>query len=294
MTYIKAMLTCMLLTIPFLFSVPSAQAAPPETELNQYLAEIGWTRQEFQEYLDYYEIPLDDFNTVEELKEILGTPINSKNFQELLTKYGLTEKELNELMGHFGDTVNEYKFIEDLDATVEFYVNYDEYMAETESGLEEFGITEEEAERLFNYLAEVEEKNKDQLDQIAAIDTLWEKFATIEDPSQLSDEDLDEMVRILEQTIDLYEVKINFKINGQAITLKDLLKMQEPPVGNLSGSIYSASGELLLDYNIPKEYFESLEVVDEGEDMLHIGEISDDYVDHMHEEKYKNAQKNLK
>ncbi|PFP23484.1 processed acidic surface protein [Bacillus sp. AFS073361] len=293
MVYIKAMLMCML-TIPFLFNVPSAQAAPSENELNQYLTEIGWTKQDLMDYLDYYEIPLDDFSTVEELKEIMGTPINSKNLQELLTKYGLTEKELNELMDHFGDNLNEYKFIEDLDATVEFYANYDKYMAEIESGLKEFGITEEEAERFFTYLTEVEEKNKDQLDQIATNDTLWEKVANVEDPSQLSDEDLDEMVRILEQTIALYEVKMNFKVNGQAVTLKDLLKMEEPPAGNLSGSIYSTSGELLIDFNIPKEYFESLEVVDEGEDILHLGEISDDYVDHMHEEKYEDGRKGLK
>lgn len=166
-------------------------------------------------------------------------------------------------------------------------------MAETENALAEFGITEEEAERFFNYLEEVEEKNKDQLDQIATNDTLWEKFTNIEDPSQLSDEVLDELVRILEETIALYEVKVNFQVDGKAVTFKDLLKMEEPP-GNLSGSVFSTSGELLIDYTIPKEYFESLEVIDEGEDMLHIGEISDDYVDHMHEEKYENAQKDLK
>jgi processed acidic surface protein len=293
MVYLRAMLIC-LLTIPFLFHVPSAQAAPPENELNQYLAGIGWTKQDLMDYLSYYEIPLDEFSTVEELKEIMGTPINTKNLQDLLTKYNLSEKEFNDLIDHFGDNLNEYKFIEDLDASLEFYVNYDEYMAETESSLEEFGITEEEAEKFFNYLAEVEEKNKDQLDQIATNDTLWEKFLNVEDPSQLSDEDLDEMFRILEQTIALYEIKINFKVNGQAVTLKDLLKMEEPPAGNLSGAIYSTSGELLIDFNIPKEYFESLEVVDEGEDLLHLGEISDDYVDHKHEEKYENAQKGLK
>jgi processed acidic surface protein len=293
MVHLRAMLICML-TIPFLFHVHSAQAAPPENELNQYLAGIGWTKQDLMDYLSYYEIPLDEFSTVEELKEIMGTPINTKNLQDLLTKYNLSEKEFNDLIDHFGDNLNEYKFIEDLDASLEFYVNYDEYMAETESSLEEFGITEEEAEKFFNYLAEVEEKNKDQLDQIATNDTLWEKFLNVEDPSQLSDEDLDEMFRILEQTIALYEIKINFKVNGQVVTLKDLLKMEEPPAGNLSGTIYSTSGELLIDFNIPKEYFESLEVVDEGEDLLHLGEISDDYVDHKHEEKYENAQKGLK
>jgi processed acidic surface protein len=293
MVRIKVLLVLMLM-LPFLLNVPSANAAPPENELNQYLAEIGWTKQELFDYLSYYEIPLDDFNTVEELKDVMGTPINSKNFQELLTKYGLTEKEFNDLMDHFGDNLNDYKFIEDLDASVEFYVNNDEYMAETEKALGEFGITEEEAERFFNYLAEVEEKNKDQLDQIATNDTLWEKFTNVEDPSQLSDEELNEMVQILEQTIALYEIKMNFKVNGQPVTLNDLLKMQEPPKGSLSGSVYSTSGELLIDFNIPREFFESLEVVENGEDLLHLGEISDDYVDHMHEEKYEQGRKNSK
>jgi len=293
MVRIRVLLVIML-TLPFLMNVPSANAAPPETELNQYLAEIGWTKQELLDYLSYYEIPLDDFNTVEDLKDVMGTPINSQNFQELLTKYGLTEKEFNDLMDHFGDNVNDYKFIEDLDASVAFYVNYDEYMAETEKALGEFGITEEEAERFFNYLAEVEEKNKDQLDQIATNDTLWEKFTNIEDPSQLSDEELNEMVQILEQTIALYEIKMNFKVNGQPITLNDLLKMQEIPKGSLSGSVYSTSGELLFDFNIPQEFFESLDVVDNGEDLLHLGEISDDYVDHMHDKKYEQGRKNLK
>ncbi|MGG3468521.1 processed acidic surface protein [Neobacillus pocheonensis] len=292
MVYIKAFLVC-LLSFPFLFNVPVAQAAPPESELNQYLASIGWTKKDLMDYLDYYEIPLDDYSTVDELKEVLGTPINSKNMQELLTKYGLSDKEFNDLMDHFGDSLNDYKFIEDLDASLEFYVNYDEFMAETENALSEFGITEEEAERFFNYLSEVEEKNKDQLDQIATNDTLWEKFLNIEDPSQLSDQELNELVQILEETIALYEVKVNLKADGKVITLMDLLKMSEPP-GNLSASVYSNSGDLLIDFNIPKSFFDSLEGLMNGEDMLHLGEISDDYVDHMHEEKYDQGQNGLK
>lgn len=292
MRYYKGLMIC-LTTFLFMFHVSSVQAAPPENELNQYLTGIGWTKQDLMEYLNYYEIPLDEFNTVEELKEILGTPINSTNFQELLKKYDLTEKEFMELMDHFGDSKNEYTFIEDLDSSVEFYVNYDDYMAETEAGLAEFGITEEESERLNNYLEAVEEKNKDQLDQIAINDTLWEMLANSEDPSQITDEMIDEMVQILEKTISLYEIKVNYQVDGKAVTLKDFMKMEKPP-GSISASIYDISGNLLMDLTIPKEFFEDLEAVEEGEDMLHLGEISDDYVDHMHKEKYENVQKDLK
>jgi processed acidic surface protein len=291
MVYIKAVLIC-LLTIPVLFNVHSAQAAPLENEINQYIAEIGWTKQEFQDYIDYYEIPLDEY-TMADLKELLGPPINAKNFQDLLTKYSLTEKELNDLMDHFGDSVKEYKFINDLDSTVDFYIASNKGMADVEKALSDVGITEAETERLFTYLGEVEEKNKDQLDQMATNDTLWENLMNVEDPSQLGDEDLDELVRLLEQTIALYEVKVNFKADGQPVSLKDLLKMEEPP-GHLFGSVYSTSGELLIDFNIPREFFESMEPLVDGEDLMHLGEISNDYVDHMHEEKYEDAQKGFK
>lgn len=293
MVYIKGLLFC-LLAFPFLFNVPVAQAAPPENELNQYLAGIGWTKQELLDYLAYYEIPLDEFSTVEDLKVVMGTPISSKNLQELLTKYGLTEKELTDLMDHFGDNLTEYKFIEDLDASVDFYVNNDKYMAETEKALAEFGITEEETERFFNYLTEVEEKNKDQLDQMTTYDTQFEKFMNVEDPSQLSDEEMDELVQIVEQSIALFEIQVKFKVGDQAVTLKDLVKMKEPPSSNLSASVYSIAGALLIDFNIPKEYFESLDVIEEGEDMIHLGELSNEYVDHMHDEKYEAARKGLK
>ncbi|MFJ8256546.1 processed acidic surface protein [Peribacillus asahii] len=292
MFHIRSMLVYLLLFL-FLFDVPLVSAAPPENELNQYLAEIGWTKQELLDYLAYYEIPLDDFDTVEDLKIVMGNPINSKNFQELLMNYDLTEKELNDLMDHFGDSVNEYKFIEDLDAAVDFYVNYDEYMADVENSLAEIGITEEEVERFFNYLAQVEENNKNQLDQVEALDTRIENFLYVEDSSELSEEELDELVQILEESMALYEVKVKFAINNKDVTLKELLKMKEAP-SNLYTSVYSTTGELLIDFSIPAEFFEAAEAIYEGEDMIHIGEISDEYVDHMHEEKYKNADKELK
>lgn len=205
----------------------------------------------------------------------------------------MNEKVFNDLVEHFGDSKNEYKFIEDLDASLEFYVNYDEYMAEIEAGLAEFGITEEESERFNNYLEAVEEKNKDRLDQIVTNDALWEKFAYIEDPAQITDEDVNDMVQILEEIISLYEIKVNFQVNGQAFTLKDLMKMEEAP-SSFSASVYDLSGNILIDFTIPKEFFEDLEAIEEGEDMFHLGEISDNYVDHMHEEKYEDAQKGLK
>lgn len=292
MVYLKAWLLC-LFSFSFLFGHPTAFAAPPENELNQYLVEIGLTKKDLQDYLDYYEIPLEDFDTIEDLKAVLGTPINPQNVQELLTRYSLTEKELNDLLDHFGDAMSDYKFIEDLDAAVDFYINNDKYMAEVENGLSEMGITEEEAERFFTYLGQVEENNQHQLDQTEQLDTQLEKFLDVGDTADLSDEELNELVQIMEESLSLYEIKAKFSINNKDVTLKELLKMRDVP-SDLYTRIYSNTGELLIDFTVPTEFFESAEAIDQGEDMIHIGEISDDYVDYMHNEKYEQGQNGLK
>lgn len=288
----KSLLLC-ILSVQFLFQVPFAAAAPPENELNQYLAEIGWTKEELLEYLDFYEIPLDDFSSVEELSAFLGTPINAANYQDLLNKYGMTDAELQDLLNHFGDSKAEYKFIEDLEISVDFYVNHDEYMAEIENELADMGITEEEAERFFEYLAQVEENNQSQLDQMYAYDSRLEKFMEVEDTTELTDEELDELVQILTETMDLYQVKLQFKLDNKEITLKDLLKMEDVPA-NLFTSIYSTAGELLIDFTIPADFFDTGEVIDEGEEMIHIGELSNEYTDYLHEEKYEDAKNQYK
>jgi processed acidic surface protein len=269
----------------FLSYIPTASAAISETELNQYLSEMGMTKQELEEYLDYYEIPLEEFQSVEELSWILGTPINDENLQELLTRYDMTEQELHVLLNDFGDSIDHYMFIEELDAAVDFYSNHDEYMAEIEKELEQIGITEEETERFFQYLAQVEEEFQYQLDQMELIDSRLEKYLDVTDPSQLSDEDFEELAQILTETIERYEIIVKFKIDNEEIPLKDLLKMTEAP-NNLTVDISSTDGEPLINFTIPSSFFETYEVIDEGEEMVDLGELSNEFTDHLHEEKY--------
>ncbi|MBU8915519.1 processed acidic surface protein [Neobacillus sp. 114] len=290
---IKRIISFSFILFMFLFSVPFVSAAPTDTELNQYLQEIGWTKQELQDYLDFYEIPLDEFASIDELREFLGTPINEQNLQELLTKYHLSQKELDDLLNHFGDSLGEYKFIEDLDSALDFYVNHDKYMADIESELNEIGITEEESEKFFNYLGQVEEKNRYQLDQMDLYDSLLEKFVGLDDTTDLTEEQLDELVQILTETIETYEIKVQFKVNNQNISLKELLKMKEAP-DNLYVGISSIAGEHLIDFTIPGSYFQTGETIDQGELMIHLGEISNEFIDHLHDEKYQNADNRYK
>ncbi|MFJ5713573.1 processed acidic surface protein [Neobacillus sp. NPDC093127] len=287
MNYQKSIFAC-ILTLLLMANVPVANAAPPQNELNQYLTKIGWTKQQLVEYLDYYEIPLDSFDTVAELEDFLGTPINPTNLQELLTKYNLSQKELNDLLDQFGDSLADYKFIEDLDNSLAFYTNHDENFGDISGQLAQFGITEEELQKFFNYLAQVEENKKDQLDQMQSLDYRIEQFLETSDPTELTDEQIQELADIFNDILNVYEIQVKFKLNNKEITFKDLLTLKEPP-GNLYTSITSKSGEPLLDFTIPAEFFQG--IMDGWEELIHIGELANEFVDFLHDEKYDELQR---
>ncbi|MDQ0200418.1 processed acidic surface protein [Neobacillus ginsengisoli] len=272
-----------LLSFVLMSNVPVAWATPPANELNQYLAEIGWTKQDLMNYLNFYEMPLEGFSTLADLKNALGTPVNAKNLQDLLSKYHLSQTDLNNLLKQFGDSLDKYKFIEDLNNTLAFYTNHDNVMARIKMDMAKIGITSKEADRFFSYLTQIEEDNKTQLDQMQSLDYQIDKFLGTVDPSQLNAEQLDELSQIFKQTLNLYEIQLKLKANNKNITLDDLLKMKISP-GNLYTGVYSNAGEPLLDFTIPAKAFQG--VVAGLEELLNLGGLANEFVDYMHSEKY--------
>jgi len=267
---------------------PNALAAPPANELNQYLAEIGWTKQQLMNYLNYYEMPLDAFGSVEDLKNALGTPINSQNLQDLLKKYNLSQTDFNALLNQFGDSLNQHKFIEDLDNSLAFYTKHKNFMSQMKSDMAKIGITDQEVKKFFGYLSQIEETNKTQLDQMQSLDYRIEQFLGTVDPTKLTNEQLDELSQIFTQTLNLYQIQLKLQANKKDITLNDLLKMKAPP-GDLYTVIYSKDGEPLMDFTIPASAFES--VVAGWEELLNLGELANEFVDYLHSEKYNDVKR---
>jgi hypothetical protein len=72
-------------------------------------------------------------------------------------------------------------------------------------------------------------------------------------------------------------------MDDQDISFQDLLKMQDIP-GNLNTSINSSTGQLLIDFNLTSDFFQS--VINSVDEMLHVGDLSNELVDLMHEGKY--------
>lgn len=146
----------------FCLTQQTALAAPPQEDIDQILTELGWTQQDLVDYLDYYELSLDDFETAEDLRSMLGTPITDENLAELLASYEITRQEMDVVLAEFGETLDDYYFIEDLDVALSFYLDHDGEMAEIEEFLALIGLTDEEVDSLFNHFMGLDEEQLEQ------------------------------------------------------------------------------------------------------------------------------------
>ncbi|WP_261128909.1 processed acidic surface protein [Bacillus sp. Marseille-Q3570] len=153
-------------TLPF-----NASAEPAEKELQSYLNEIGWTKEEITEYLDFHDYTLEDFENMDDLKDFLGPVLTVDIMNELIEEYGLTLKEATELLVSNGELeegesiLDVYTFRDDLDSDLYFYSLTpitDETLVEL---LDQYNMTLEELEAL---LAE----NDDELANYETIEDL--------------------------------------------------------------------------------------------------------------------------
>ncbi|MFC0272298.1 processed acidic surface protein [Metabacillus herbersteinensis] len=125
----KYLLT-LLLAVVFSFSVLPVSSFAIESndpDFDQFLVEIEWDKQDYIDYLESKDWPLDYFESIDEL----GTPLSEEGVQSVLVKYELTRDELNALLVEYGD-IEEGEdvldgtyliFNEELDSYVDSYLN---------------------------------------------------------------------------------------------------------------------------------------------------------------------------
>jgi processed acidic surface protein len=167
-------LLTILLLIGLFPTVSSASIA--QKDLDTFLTETSWSEDDLSFFLEYYYGSyMEDFNTVDELKQTLGEPINSENIQQIVTKYGFADEQ--ELVSYLidygemdeGDKIQEvFRYIPALDSTVSFYKDNsgtpitDENLKDL---LNEYDLTQDE-------LNELLAKNGDSLDNYEYIEDL--------------------------------------------------------------------------------------------------------------------------
>ncbi len=123
-----------LLTLSLLFGMfpqttMAAQSTNFEQDLTQYLIEISKergfevTKEDLEASLSFYELSLDDFTTIDELRDSEGEVIKAdlSNLVDNYTTYDLDEATLQQLLAENGDDLSDYIFLTELSFSVYFY-----------------------------------------------------------------------------------------------------------------------------------------------------------------------------
>ncbi|WP_445489120.1 processed acidic surface protein [Niallia sp. 03133] len=123
--------------------LPAAASAmeSDDKELEAFLEDIGWEKQDYINYLESKDWYLDDFESTDEL----GTPLTEESIQPVLQDFELSREELNALLIENGDIEkgqdvlegSSILFSEDLYDYVDFYINGSEGTPIEESSLQE-------------------------------------------------------------------------------------------------------------------------------------------------------------
>lgn len=113
--------------------LPSAAFAAESTtnnlDLTNYLNEVSTTRgfdvskEDIDLSLADYGMTTDDFNTVDEIKNYLGEVINADliNLNSIYENYELDQTTLPQLLNEYGEELNDYVFLNNLDYALDLY-----------------------------------------------------------------------------------------------------------------------------------------------------------------------------
>ncbi|MDE5413503.1 processed acidic surface protein [Alkalihalobacterium chitinilyticum] len=235
--------------------------------IEQYLSPIGWTKSDLEDYLqNYFDLSVDDFGTFQELKEWVGTPITAENRQQLLDRYNMSYDELEILLIEQGDSPQDYYFLEDLDAAIDFYLTYSHELDAVTGFFEQLGITDDELDRLFLHLSKLDEETVE-----AHMTTIEARLLAIGDFSnvtELTEQQKQEIASIFTDMLAALKMTATFylKSNGQreAISLLSLLDRESLDGKILVIEFYDDEGNLLLDLSMDENIFDSQFLSDIG------------------------------
>ncbi|MFV8826356.1 processed acidic surface protein [Alkalihalobacterium sp. APHAB7] len=285
MKRIVMVMVSILLLLSLAFPTLSS-AAINQNELNEYLNEIGLTQEELEDQLEYHwGMELSDFESVDELRDFLGPVITDENLQELLDLYELTLGELEEILAEYGETLDDYKFLEGLELAIIFYQDFDDFdwdelFAEIDALFAEFDLTDEEIERLMDHLLTLDLDNpafEERLNQIAERALALPDF---DSASDLTAEEIAEILSIYSDLMNLFKLHAEYyliegrdKDSKQPISLQTLVTLDSLEGYNLLIELYNLEGAFLADIIITADMFGDELIKQPAQDLKEVKEI---------------------
>lgn len=270
---------CLILSLQNLIVTNDVQAALTNEEVTQYIEEIGLTHEELTNYLAYHNSSLDKFETVEELDSYLGTPINATNLGQLLTVHDLTEKELHTLLAGFGESIDEYLFIEDLEVDVNFYLKHAEILHEAERLLSEIGLSEDEADRLFEHLISVNKNNTIQ-NELSTININLEQYFSYDKTTSLSEAQKADLSTLFENMLNTLRLNPVYYVvmdkTKKDISLQELLTMDVSEDMVVVVELINEEDQVIMDMHLTEDRLNSDYLLDRGEQFLNIASSAND------------------
>lgn len=245
----------------------NVQAAVRDSEIQSYIGDFGWTLADLRHYLSLHNRTLADFATVEELKQWLGPPVTEEGLERLLQRYQLTKEELEVLLGQFGETVQDYVLMNDLDTAIRFYLRSYEKMQRVHDMLSSMEFTEEEAKRFFDHVRSLHANDVNELkalnvrlaqiraDNTEAVATVWQQ-----------------LLNALRLQADIYLVTTG---QMKPVSARELM-MRKPLTEDVWIALSDEDGARIIDLRLPKHTNAANVIVQAEKELLTAGQIAYD------------------
>jgi processed acidic surface protein len=185
----------------------------------------------------------------------------------------MTRDELDDLLDQYGETTDDYTFIEELNTAVSFFQEHNKELNGMTDFLSYIGVTDGEMTMLLDYIVSLNQETF--LSDIQAIDKRIEQFGPIDEASKLSNEERTELMAIFQEVLSAYELNPTFQISGQTdgvMTFQQLTDNKDSLEGkDIEVVLYTNKGDELVDMSLSPDMLESDFVLQTSEQFVNVG-----------------------
>ncbi|MED4969311.1 processed acidic surface protein [Parageobacillus toebii] len=246
-----------------------------EETLADFLQEHDMTKEQLLALLNIHHESLEDYSSIGELADVVDyyqnlTPLTEETLNELLDELGLTRQQLEKLLAENNDSLDNYTTVEELAEAIVDYMLPD---------LDELGLTDAELEKLYNHFESLNMEDPQFVSKMEEFSKRMEAISSydFESVKELSPAQIAEIADVMNDMLDAFQLDVKFYLtkNGEKkpLSLSTLLTMESTNGYDLFIEIYNKQGELLADFILTADMFNSDLFDGVGEDLEKTGKV---------------------